>query len=53
VRTGASNRIARLLHRFSTIQQAQSFTGGDQLQQAMTGGGVDLAAYRIELAVEA
>ena len=42
-----------VLHRFPTLEQAQTFAGSDQLRQAMTRGGVDLAAYRIELAVEA
>lgn len=53
MRTGARNRIARALHPFPTIQQAQAFAGSDRLGQAMTGAGVDLSAYRIELAVEA
>jgi hypothetical protein len=51
--TGARNRIACALHPFPTIQQAQAFAGSDQLRQAMTRPGVDLSAYRIELAVEA
>ena len=50
--TGARNRIACALHPFPTIQ-AQAFAGSDQLRQAMTRPGVDLSAYRIELAVEA
>jgi hypothetical protein len=53
VRTAARNRIAHLLHRFPTIEQAQTFAGSHQLRQAMTGAGVGLSAYRIELAVEA
>jgi hypothetical protein len=53
VTTGASNRIAHLLHRFPTIPQAQSFAGSDQLRAAMTGAGVDRSADRIKLAVEA
>jgi len=53
VRTGARNRMARVLHRFPTIQQAQAFAGSDELRQAMTRAGVDLSADRIELAVEA
>jgi hypothetical protein len=53
VTTGARNRIAHVLHRFPTIQQAQVFGGSDELRQAMTRAGVDLSAYRIELAVEA
>jgi hypothetical protein len=47
------NRIAHLLHRFPTLEQAQTFAGSDQLHQAMTLAGVDLAADRIEWAVEA
>jgi len=53
VTTGARNRIARVLHRFPTLQPAQAFAASDQLRQAMTRAGVDLSAYRIELAVEA
>jgi hypothetical protein len=53
VRTGARNQIAHVLHRLPTIQQAQVFAGSDQPRQAMTRAGVDLSAFRIELAVEA
>jgi hypothetical protein len=53
VRTGARNRIAHLLHRFPTIQPAQTLAGSDQLGAAMTRPGVDRSDYRIELAVEA
>jgi quinol monooxygenase YgiN len=42
-----------VLHRFPTLEQAQAFGGSDELRQAMTRAGVDLSAYRIELAVEA
>ena len=52
MRTGASNRIAHLRHRFPTSQQAQTVAGSDQLRQAMTGAGV-AGPPRIELAVEA
>jgi hypothetical protein len=50
--TQAKDRIAHLLHRFPTLQQAQTLDGSDQLHQPMTGAGVDLSADRIELAVE-
>ena len=53
MRTAAGNRIAYVLHRFPTIQQAQTVAGSDQLRQAMTHGGVDLSGCRIELAVGA
>ena len=49
----ADRQDVLVLHRFPTIEQAQSLAGSDQLRQAMTRAGVDLAAYRIELAVEA
>jgi hypothetical protein len=52
VTTGARNRIAHVLHRFPTIQQAQVFAGSDELRQAMTRAGV-AGQPRIELAVEA
>jgi hypothetical protein len=53
VRTRARNRTAHLPHRCPTLPQARTFAGSGQLRQAMTGAGVDLAADRIELAVEA
>ena len=53
MRTGARNRIARVVHRFPTMQQVQAFVGSDDLRAAMTGAGVDRSADRIELAVEA
>jgi hypothetical protein len=49
----ADHQDVLVLHRFPTLEQAQTFAGSDQLRQAMTRAGVDLAAYRIELAVEA
>jgi hypothetical protein len=45
--------MAHVLHRFPTIQQAQTLAGSDQLRQAMTRGDAELSAYRIELAVGA
>jgi hypothetical protein len=53
VRTGARNRIARVVHRFPTVQQVQAFVDSDELRAAMTGAGIELSADRIELAVEA
>jgi hypothetical protein len=49
----ADSQDVLILHRFSTLEQAQAFAGSDELRQAMTRGGIDLSAYRIELAVEA
>ena len=40
-----------VLHRFPTLEQAQSFAGSDELRQAMGRAGVS-GAPRIEIAVE-